>query len=243
MSRLERSSPIGRAAFSAAVAAAVNLLLLGALLALNGSPAPVAPSQPRTANFRATRLETAPRPAPARPAPATRVPEEPRTAAPAHRDVPLLSDAPVPPGVRSLDFVPGPGISDLGVVPFDLALAGPGTLSGNPGSGAIGGGAAEAIATVGTGELDRAPREVSTPPPAYPIPARRAGVEGKVELNLLLAADGSVERIEILRWEGHSSFPESVRRGLLAWRFTPAIYHGRPIRVWKPYVVKFKLDD
>ena len=116
-------------------------------------------------------------------------------------------------------------------------------LTGTSGSGTIGGGAGSAIATVGIGDLDQAPRELSTPPPPYPNSARRAGIEGKVELNLLLSTEGLVERIEILRWEGHSAFPETVRRSLETWRFTPAIRSGHPIRLWKPYVVRFKLDD
>ena len=46
-----------------------------------------------------------------------------------------------------------------------------------------------------------------------------------------------------MKWEGHTAFVEAVRTSLARWKFTPAIRNGRPVRIWKPYVVRFKLEN
>jgi protein TonB len=160
------------------------------------------------------------------------------------REVLTLTEEPVAPGVRGLDFSIAPGLSDLGVVPAGLlpSASMPGLESAAVGRiGGAGGG--DGTGTVGVSELDRAPQERSTPMPAYPASARRAGIEGFVETRLLLDEKGAVEEVQIVKWEGHSAFVEAVRSSLARWTFTPAIRSGRPIRIWKPYVVRFKLEN
>lgn len=247
MSRPARNSPARRARAAlllGAGAAAVNLLLLGGLLALN-TTAPVAPAAEKPVRLHAVRLGPPPDPAPrkelAETAPRARAD---RPAAGPAREVLTLSEEPAAPGVRGLDFTIAPGLSELGIVPQGLlpSAAAPGLESAVAGRiGASGGG--DGTGTVGVAELDRAPQERSTPMPAYPQSARRAGIEGWVETKLLLDEKGEVEEVQIVKWEGHTAFVEAVRSSLARWRFTPAVRAGRPVRIWKPYVVRFKLEN
>ena len=246
MSRPARNSPARRARGAlllGAGAAGVNLLLLGGLLALN-TTAPVAQAGEKPVRLHAVRLGPPTSPPPRKEAAETAPKAVDRAASAAVREVLTLSEEPVAPGVRGLDFSVAPGLSDIGVVPQGLlpSAAAPGLESAVAGRIGAGGGG-DGTGTGGIAELDRAPQEKSTPMPAYPQSARRAGIEGWVETKLLLDEKGEVEEVQIVKWEGHTAFVEAVRTSLARWRFTPAVREGRAVRIWKPYVVRFKLEN
>jgi protein TonB len=246
MSRPARNSLARRARTALLLgggAAAVNLLLLGGLLALNSAPS-AAPGSEKPVRLHAVRLGAPPAPAPKRETIERSAPAPDRPSGGAAREVLTLSEEPVTPGVRGLDFSVAPGLSDLGVVPAGLLPTPSAPGLERAVAGRIGGaGGGDGTGVVGVAELDRAPQERSTPMPAYPASARRAGIEGYVETKLLLDEKGEVEEVVILKWEGHTAFVEAVRTSLARWRFTPAVKGGRPVRIWKPYVVRFKLES
>lgn len=82
------------------------------------------------------------------------------------------------------------------------------------------------------------PQKVVDVAPVYPPIALAAGVEGVVILETVIAADGSVRDVQVLR-----SIPlldaaavEAVRQ----WRFTPTLLNGEPVPVVMTVTVAFR---
>jgi periplasmic protein TonB len=65
--------------------------------------------------------------------------------------------------------------------------------------------------------------------PAYPARERRLGVEGVVRLRVRVAADGSVESVEVYRSSGTAALDLAAVDAVLAWRFEPALLEGAPV--------------
>jgi len=83
------------------------------------------------------------------------------------------------------------------------------------------------------------PRKVVDIAPVYPPLARAARVEGLVILEAVIAEDGSVRDIRVLRsvqlLDGAAE--EAVRQ----WRFTPTLLNGQPVPVVMTITVAFTL--
>lgn len=85
-------------------------------------------------------------------------------------------------------------------------------------------------------------RIVSAPRPEYPFRARQAGFEGKVVLDVTIAADGQVDQVEIVESSGRDDCDQAARIALRdRWRFAPATYVGEPISSHERVVVRFRL--
>src|SRR5262245_58743972 len=83
----------------------------------------------------------------------------------------------------------------------------------------------------------RPPKKIADVAPTYPPIALQAGIEGVVILETVIAEDGSVRDVRVLR-----SIPlldaaavEAVRQ----WRFTPTLLNGEPIPVVMTVTVEF----
>lgn len=94
-------------------------------------------------------------------------------------------------------------------------------------------------AVVHVGGDIKPPRKVVDAAPVYPPLARGARVEGLVILEAVIAEDGSVRDVRLLR-----SIPlldaaavEAVRQ----WRFTPTLLNGQPVPIVMTITVAFKL--
>jgi periplasmic protein TonB len=85
------------------------------------------------------------------------------------------------------------------------------------------------------------PQCVYCPTPAYSEEGRKAKLQGQVELNVFVTADGRVDRVEIIRGLG-LGLDESAMQMVRTWRFRPA-HDGanRPVGVWVPIEVTFRL--
>jgi protein TonB len=70
------------------------------------------------------------------------------------------------------------------------------------------------------------PRAISTPQPTYPAAAYRRGLQGEVEFEFTVAADGSVSDVRILRAEPRGAFDREVINTVRRWRFEPP---GEPV--------------
>lgn len=99
------------------------------------------------------------------------------------------------------------------------------------------------------GELTMTGDTVDQPPVArerdslpYPAEAKRKGVTGYVLLNLLINARGEVEQVQVLEAEPQGVFEEAARQAAKDWRFTPARYEGRDVRVWAQQRIRFDLS-
>jgi protein TonB len=62
---------------------------------------------------------------------------------------------------------------------------------------------------------------VSTPQPAYPPEARRAGASGEVTVSFTVNTDGSVDNIDIVSAKPRGMFDRSVQSAVRRWRFQP----------------------
>ncbi len=129
----------------------------------------------------------------------------------------------------------GPGSGD-GAGTGQGTGIGEGTGSGiGPGSGG------------GTGGGPYRPGAGITPPaivrevrPDYTEEARRRGLSGDVELEIVVRADGSVGNVRLLRGLG-SGLDQRAIDAVKQWRFSPARRFGTPVDVMVEVAVEFKL--
>lgn len=97
--------------------------------------------------------------------------------------------------------------------------------------------------TTMTGDtVDEPPKPRSQGELPYPSQAKRDGVTGYVVLNLLINAEGEVEKVQVLEAEPEGVFEEAAREAVEDWRFTPARYEGRDVRVWARQRIRFDLS-
>ncbi len=75
----------------------------------------------------------------------------------------------------------------------------------------------------------------------YPAIARRAGIEGRVIVNVLIDVDGSVVDAQVLRSLGKSGCDEAAIKAVKSVRWTPAKKKNIPQKVWVAVPVIFKL--
>ena len=78
--------------------------------------------------------------------------------------------------------------------------------------------------------------------PRYPELARRAGVPGRVILEAIIQADGTVSSVRILRETPPGlGFAESAADAVVRWRYRPGTQYGRPVAVSFTVTVEFLL--
>ncbi len=78
--------------------------------------------------------------------------------------------------------------------------------------------------------------------PAYPEPARRAGIEGTTQLKILVRADGSVGAVEVAGSAGDPSLDAAAIFAARTWRFEPARRGADRVAVWILRDVEFRLE-
>jgi len=96
-------------------------------------------------------------------------------------------------------------------------------------------------------EVERAPQVLRQPSPAelraiYPEQGRREQLEADVALQLLVDAGGKVADVRVLRASG-DGFDEAAQVAARRILFRPAERGGRPVAVWIPFTLKFRLDS
>ncbi|HPF35644.1 MAG TPA: energy transducer TonB [Candidatus Krumholzibacteria bacterium] len=76
----------------------------------------------------------------------------------------------------------------------------------------------------------------------YPYKARESGIEGVVQLKLLVNKDGTVGKVEVLgeRPEG-MEFGTQVEKDAVNWKFTPGRIAGEAVTAWVVTNVRFEL--
>ncbi|PCC68922.1 outer membrane transport energization protein TonB [Nannocystis exedens] len=198
-----------------------------------------------------------PEPEPPPPEPAAEAPPEPAPAVPpppappapkARKAEPRPAPEPAPPAPPA-----APDVPDFGV---QLSNGGgPGGLSvpqGDPGGS--GGGKREKVETR-TRSLDARPKKAGAdecaepevkpkplelPQPQYTEAARAAGIEGKVRVQLAIAADGSVTGVTVLA-SLHPDLDDAAKVAARAARFEPATRCGKPVATTLTISIKFTL--
>lgn len=91
-------------------------------------------------------------------------------------------------------------------------------------------------------ELDQAPRAVVKTPPAYPFRARQQGIEGVVQVKILVKEDGTVGEVLIMDARPPDTFEEAVLVSVPRWRFEPGVVGGKKVTSWVITALHFKLN-
>lgn len=94
-----------------------------------------------------------------------------------------------------------------------------------------------------TGEaVDVPPRPTRRGAMSYPVTAKAEGIEGYVILSVLISATGEVEDVKVLESQPGDTFEQVAVRGVRDWKFQPAQYQGKQVRVWAKQKIRFDLS-
>lgn len=77
--------------------------------------------------------------------------------------------------------------------------------------------------------------------PYYPVALRRSGVEGTAILRIVVRADGSVGRVEVVD-STHPAFSVAAMDAVTQWRYAPAIRMGEAVDAYREVRVEFRVD-
>ena len=91
-------------------------------------------------------------------------------------------------------------------------------------------------------ELDQPPRAIVKSAPMYPFKAREQGIEGVVQVKILVREDGTVGEVLILDARPKDTFDESVLAAVPNWKFEPGVIQGKRVTSWVVTALHFKLN-
>jgi len=94
-------------------------------------------------------------------------------------------------------------------------------------------------------QVDKYPEPITRVDPVYPDLARKAGIEGKVIVKLLVDVHGKVIDSMVMNFEGPNAsagLQESALAAAKQWTFKPAEADGKPVAVWVVLPFQFKLS-
>jgi protein TonB len=78
-------------------------------------------------------------------------------------------------------------------------------------------------------------------PPAYPLLARRRGYQGTVLLEILVAKDGTVASVRLVRSSGVEILDKASKKGVREWLFHPCKKGGEAVEMWVKVPIRFRL--
>lgn len=90
--------------------------------------------------------------------------------------------------------------------------------------------------------VDTAPKVIRRSPIVYPELARRQGISGYVTMNVLIDEQGNVDDVEIVESKPEEIFDLKADSTVRRWKFEPATYNGKKVKVWAMQKVVFKLN-
>jgi len=140
-----------------------------------------------------------------------------------------------PPPQEKVDFMPDvvrPSLGSAGAMDLGVAI----NLGGASGISGTREFVFEAY------ELDQAPQPIVRVPPQYPYGARERGIEGAVQIRMLVTTDGTVGDIQILEARPQGVFEDAVRRTVPQWKFAPGKVQGKPVTAWVVTTIHFDLN-
>jgi len=88
--------------------------------------------------------------------------------------------------------------------------------------------------------VDVKPKVLARPPLEYPAEAAKDGIKGYVVMNILIAKDGSVELAKVLESEPSDIFDNAALNAVRSWRFSPAKYKQKPVKMWAKQKIRFE---
>jgi len=120
------------------------------------------------------------------------------------------------------------GLAGVGGVAIDLGGASGGSMNNN--------------FVFESYDLDQPPRPVVKTPPVYPFRAREQGIEGVVQVKILVNADGSVGDVQIGDSRPANTFDNAVLNAVPNWRFEPGVIGGKKVTAWVVTALRFQLN-
>ena len=81
-----------------------------------------------------------------------------------------------------------------------------------------------------------------TPPPRYPKRAKRARIEGWVNISFTIDVDGSVKDVQVLSAEPEGIFENNTLRSVKNWKYKPQLLAGKATARRVVQTINFKLD-
>ncbi len=81
---------------------------------------------------------------------------------------------------------------------------------------------------------------ISQPHPVYPLLAKQAGIQGKVELKALIDKDGKIADLQVVR--GHPLLVQAAMEAVRQWVYQPTLLNGQPVQVMTQIDVNFTLS-
>jgi periplasmic protein TonB len=79
----------------------------------------------------------------------------------------------------------------------------------------------------------------SKTPPEYPAIGKQLKIEGKVELEAVVAENGAVEKVNIV--SGNPILTKPAAEAVRHWKFIPFADGGKPCKAIAPLSISFKL--
>jgi TonB family protein len=77
----------------------------------------------------------------------------------------------------------------------------------------------------------------------YPILALRHKEQGDVILRVLVAADGEVDDVRVLRSSGHPQLDAAALVGVGYWYYLPAVRNHQAVASWITVLIRFRLKQ
>ncbi len=75
----------------------------------------------------------------------------------------------------------------------------------------------------------------------YPEIARKAGIEGRVVVQVQISVKGRVVNAKVIKSLGHSGCDEAAIKAIKTVKWKPALQRDKPVKVWVAIPVIFKL--
>lgn len=88
--------------------------------------------------------------------------------------------------------------------------------------------------------VDVKPKVLSRLPLEYPEEALKNATKGYVVINMLIAKDGTVEIAKVLESKPSGIFDSAALNAVRSWRFSPAKYKSKPVKMWAKQKIRFK---
>jgi protein TonB len=90
---------------------------------------------------------------------------------------------------------------------------------------------------------DRDLEAVSMPEPLYPPGAFRAGVEGWVEVDFTVTAEGTTRDVEVAAAHPGEVFDDAAVAAVANWTFRPRVVNGRPVPQRSSVTLRFSVEN